>query len=165
MSCTTTLSFHLFSVPVVQKTVGQYAKHIVYYSETKDSSIPTEDIGVPNTESGRSENLEEGSRDLKQRQVRLSPFLYALTLPKLYCQVSLLLQSRFTRKCGQNHCPRMQKPVDVRRVSRIARRVSFRNKYQNGLKHTQSYIKEMKKDIFTDKSLLYLFLRQRLIVS
>ena len=59
----------------------------------------------------------------------------------------------------------MQKPVDVCRVSRIARRVSFRNKYQNGLKHTQSYIKEMKKDIFTDKSLLYLFLRQRLIVS
>ena len=84
MSYTTTLSFNLFSVPVVQKTVGQYAKHIVYYSETKDSSIPTEDIGVPNTESGRSEDVEEGSRDLKQRQVRLSPFLYAMELPKLY---------------------------------------------------------------------------------
>ena len=51
-------SFNLFSVPVVQKTVGQYAKHIVYYSETKDSSIPTEDIGVANTERGRSEDLE-----------------------------------------------------------------------------------------------------------
>ena len=84
MSHKTTLSFQLFSVPVVQKTVGQYAKHIVYYSETKDSSIPTEDIGVPNTESGRSEDLEEGSRDLKQRQVRLSPFVYAMVLPKLY---------------------------------------------------------------------------------
>ena len=71
-------------MPVVQKTVGQYAKHIVYYSETKDSSIPTEDIGVPNTERGRSENLEEGSRALKQRQVRLSPFVYAMVLPKLY---------------------------------------------------------------------------------
>ena len=60
----------------------------------------------------------------------------------------------------------MQKPVDVRRVSLIVRRrVSFRNRYQNALKHTQSYIKKMKKDIFTDKSLLYLFLRQRLIVS
>ena len=77
-------SFNLFSVPVVQKTVGQYAKHIVYYSETKDSSIPTEDIGVPNTESGRSEDLEEGSRALKQRQVRLSPFVYTMVLPKLY---------------------------------------------------------------------------------
>ena len=50
--------FSSFSVPVVQKTVAQYAKHIVYYSETKDSSIPTEDIGVPNTERGRSEDLE-----------------------------------------------------------------------------------------------------------
>ena len=80
-------------MPVVQKTVGQYAKHIVYYSETKDSSIPTEDIGVPNTESGRSDDLEEGSRDLKQRQVRLSPFVYAMVLPKLYnlhsCRASL----------------------------------------------------------------------------
>ena len=52
------LFLFIFSVPVVQKTVGQYAKHIVYYSETKDSSIPTEDIGVPNTERGRSEDLE-----------------------------------------------------------------------------------------------------------
>ena len=91
-------------MPVVQKTVGQYAKHIVYYSETKDSSIPTEDIGVPNMESG--EDLEEGSRALKQRQVRLSPFVYAMVLPKLY---------------NLHSCPRMQKLVDVRRVS-------FRNK-------------------------------------
>lgn len=41
-----------FPVPIVQKTVGQYAKHIVYYSETEDPSIPTENIGVPNTERG-----------------------------------------------------------------------------------------------------------------
>lgn len=40
------------SVPIVQKTVGKYAKHIAYYSETEDPSIPTEDIGVPNTERG-----------------------------------------------------------------------------------------------------------------
>ena len=43
-----------FSVPIVQKTVGKYAKHIVYYSETEDESIPTENIGVPNTERGNS---------------------------------------------------------------------------------------------------------------
>lgn len=41
-----------FSVPIVQKTVGKFAKHIVYYSETEDPSIPTENIGVPNTERG-----------------------------------------------------------------------------------------------------------------
>ena len=41
-----------FPVPTVQKTVGKYAKHIVYYSETEDRSIPTENIGVPNTERG-----------------------------------------------------------------------------------------------------------------
>lgn len=46
-------SLNVFSpVPIVQKTVGQYAKHIVYYSETEDPSIPTENIGVPNTERG-----------------------------------------------------------------------------------------------------------------
>lgn len=42
-----------FPVPIVQKTVGKYAKHIVYYSETEDPSIPTENIGVPNTERGQ----------------------------------------------------------------------------------------------------------------
>ena len=41
-----------FPVPIVQKTVGKFAKHIVYYSETEDPSIPTENIGVPNTERG-----------------------------------------------------------------------------------------------------------------
>ncbi|CAH3110996.1 unnamed protein product [Porites lobata] len=54
----TTKKYHKSRVPVVQKTVGQYAKHIVYYSETKDSSIPTEDIGVPNTESGHCAKLQ-----------------------------------------------------------------------------------------------------------
>ncbi|CAH3110993.1 unnamed protein product [Porites lobata] len=54
----TTKKYHKSRVPVVQKTVGQYAKHIVYYSETKDSSIPTEDIGVPNTERGHCAKLQ-----------------------------------------------------------------------------------------------------------
>ena len=42
-----------FPVPIVQETVGKYAKHIVYYSETEDPSVPTENIGVPNTERGQ----------------------------------------------------------------------------------------------------------------
>lgn len=45
-------------MPIVQKTVGKYAKHIAYYSETEDPSIPTEDIGVPNTERGHCAKLE-----------------------------------------------------------------------------------------------------------
>ena len=40
-------------MPVVQRTVGEYAKHIVFYSETEDPLVPTEDIGVPNTERGK----------------------------------------------------------------------------------------------------------------
>lgn len=40
-------------VPYVQKTLGQHAKHLVYYSETEDPSIPTENIGVPNTDMGK----------------------------------------------------------------------------------------------------------------
>ncbi|KAK2574339.1 Beta-1 [Acropora cervicornis] len=48
----TTKKYHKDRVPIVQKTVGKYAKHIAYYSETADPSIPTEDIGVPNTERG-----------------------------------------------------------------------------------------------------------------
>ena len=50
---------NFLTVPVVQKTVGKYAtENLVYYSETVDPSVPTEDIGVPNTERGRiSRNL------------------------------------------------------------------------------------------------------------
>ncbi|XP_068678836.1 beta-1,3-glucosyltransferase-like isoform X2 [Montipora foliosa] len=54
----TTKKYHSDRVPIVQKTVGKYAKHIVYYSETADPSIPTEDIGVPNTERGHCAKLE-----------------------------------------------------------------------------------------------------------
>lgn len=46
------VDYCIFPVPIVQETVGKYAKHIVYYSETEDPSIPTENIGVPNTERG-----------------------------------------------------------------------------------------------------------------
>lgn len=32
--------------------MGKHAKHLIYYSETADPDIPTEDIGLPNTERG-----------------------------------------------------------------------------------------------------------------
>ena len=51
--CQTFINHVFFPVPIVMKTVGKYAKHIVYYSETEDPSIPTENIGVPNTERGQ----------------------------------------------------------------------------------------------------------------
>ncbi|XP_078361021.1 beta-1,3-glucosyltransferase-like [Oculina patagonica] len=54
----TTKKYHKDRVPIVQKTVGQHAKHIVYYSETEDPSIPTENIGVPNTERGHCAKLQ-----------------------------------------------------------------------------------------------------------
>ncbi|KAI0236204.1 Beta-1,3-glucosyltransferase, partial [Lamellibrachia satsuma] len=44
--------FHNTRVPVVQKTWGKQTKHIEYYSEEADESIPTIDLGVPNTEGG-----------------------------------------------------------------------------------------------------------------
>ncbi|KAI0214809.1 Beta-1,3-glucosyltransferase [Lamellibrachia satsuma] len=44
--------FHKTRVPVVQKTWGKQTKHIRYYSEEADESIPTIDVGVPNAEGG-----------------------------------------------------------------------------------------------------------------
>ncbi|XP_013383275.1 beta-1,3-glucosyltransferase isoform X2 [Lingula anatina] len=44
--------YHTERVPVVQKTWGQDAMNIEYYSEKEDSSIPTIDLGVPNTVRG-----------------------------------------------------------------------------------------------------------------
>jgi hypothetical protein len=43
----------LLLVPVIKNTIGQHTSRVVYYSETVDPSIPTEDTGVPNTESGK----------------------------------------------------------------------------------------------------------------
>lgn len=54
----TTKKYHKDRVPIVQETVGKYAKHIVYYSETEDPSVPTENIGVPNTERGHCAKLQ-----------------------------------------------------------------------------------------------------------
>ncbi len=49
--------FHKDRLPFVLKTVGKDAKHIVYYSDKQDSSIPTEYIGVANTETGHCTKL------------------------------------------------------------------------------------------------------------
>lgn len=49
--------FHNDRVPVVQKTVGVHAKNIRYYSDVEDENIPTEFIGVKNTESGHCQKL------------------------------------------------------------------------------------------------------------
>ncbi|XP_052223352.1 beta-1,3-glucosyltransferase-like [Dreissena polymorpha] len=44
--------FHTERVPVVLDTWAKETGHIEFYSETADSSIPTIDLGVPNTERG-----------------------------------------------------------------------------------------------------------------
>lgn len=45
------------SVPVVKQTWAKDATHLEYYSDTTDPSIPTIDLGVPNTERGTSLSL------------------------------------------------------------------------------------------------------------
>ncbi|XP_070572833.1 beta-1,3-glucosyltransferase-like [Ptychodera flava] len=44
--------FHKDRVPVVKNTWAQYVKHIQYFSETEDKTIPTVVTGIPNTERG-----------------------------------------------------------------------------------------------------------------
>ena len=41
-----------FSVPIVKQTWEREATLIEYYSDSAESSIPTVDLGVPNTERG-----------------------------------------------------------------------------------------------------------------
>ena len=53
------------TVPVVQKTWGKQTKHIEYYSEEADESIPTIDLGVPNTEGGECKSLSNGLAETK----------------------------------------------------------------------------------------------------
>ena len=40
------------SVPIVLETWAKETKNIEFYSETADDSIPTIDLGIPNTERG-----------------------------------------------------------------------------------------------------------------
>lgn len=44
--------YHKDRIPVVKHTWAKYVLHIGFYSESKDASIPTIDLGVPNTEHG-----------------------------------------------------------------------------------------------------------------
>lgn len=41
-----------FSVPIVLETWAQETSNIEFYSEKEDKSIPTIDLGIPNTERG-----------------------------------------------------------------------------------------------------------------
>ena len=45
-------NFCFVTVPVVKETWGKEAELIEYFSEIKDDSIPTIDLGVYNTERG-----------------------------------------------------------------------------------------------------------------
>ena len=49
--------FHKDRMPFVLKTIGKDAQHIKYYSDKADSEIPTEYIGVKNTETGHCTKL------------------------------------------------------------------------------------------------------------
>ncbi|OWK00856.1 hypothetical protein Celaphus_00016600 [Cervus elaphus hippelaphus] len=42
----------VFSVPIVKQTWAGQAGHLEYYSDYADSSIPTVDLGIPNTDRG-----------------------------------------------------------------------------------------------------------------
>lgn len=41
------------TVPIVQATWGKQAGVIEYFSDVKDSRIPTTELGIPNTERGQ----------------------------------------------------------------------------------------------------------------
>ena len=49
--------YHQDRVPVIKKTVEKFAKHLRYYSDVVDNAIPTEYIGVENTERGHCQKL------------------------------------------------------------------------------------------------------------
>lgn len=49
-----TVTCLIFSVPIVKQTWAGQASRIEYYSDHADSSIPTVDLGVPNTDRGES---------------------------------------------------------------------------------------------------------------
>ena len=46
-------SLYVFPVPVVLKTWAKETDNLEFYSEIEDKSIPTIDLGVPNTERGK----------------------------------------------------------------------------------------------------------------
>ncbi|XP_069703143.1 beta-1,3-glucosyltransferase isoform X2 [Periplaneta americana] len=44
--------YHQDRIPIVKNTWAKYAVHIGFFSEEEDKSIPTIDLGIPNTEHG-----------------------------------------------------------------------------------------------------------------
>lgn len=50
----TDLLLSFFSVPIVKQTWAGQASLIEYYSDHAESSIPTVDLGIPNTDRGES---------------------------------------------------------------------------------------------------------------
>lgn len=48
----TSLPFYVLTVPVVKSTWEKDAGILEYYSDVSDASIPTINLGVPNTERG-----------------------------------------------------------------------------------------------------------------
>ncbi|XP_072380974.1 beta-1,3-glucosyltransferase [Diabrotica undecimpunctata] len=48
----TCTKFHKDRVPIVQQTWGRHISIIKFFSDTEDKSIPTIDLGVPNSETG-----------------------------------------------------------------------------------------------------------------
>lgn len=53
----TCLKFHRDRVPVVKQTWGLHAKHIEFFSDHQDDSIPTTAVGVANTERGHCSKM------------------------------------------------------------------------------------------------------------
>lgn len=49
-----TVTSLIFSVPIVKQTWAGQASVIEYYSDHTESSIPTVDLGIPNTDRGES---------------------------------------------------------------------------------------------------------------
>ena len=58
VSVKTCNKYHNDRIPIVKKTIGLHAKHIRYYSDVADENIPTEFIGVNNTETGHCQKLQ-----------------------------------------------------------------------------------------------------------
>ncbi|XP_046390658.1 beta-1,3-glucosyltransferase [Ischnura elegans] len=66
--------FHKARLPVVKRTWAQYAVHITYFSDTEDPSIPSVNLGIPNTEHGHCAKtkgiLQHVSKEIKSERLK-----------------------------------------------------------------------------------------------
>nr|XP_009861006.1 beta-1,3-glucosyltransferase-like [Ciona intestinalis] len=67
ISVKTTKKFHKDRVQVVKKTWGPYVKHITYYSNVSDPTVPTIDCGVQNTPTGHCGKMEVIIKDFYKK--------------------------------------------------------------------------------------------------